>query len=161
MQVADMTYLLDTRNRPGRAALIQYKESPFDSGTLSAGGADISFTLPKPSQGFVRSWEMLMLVTASAIVAADKIFLTRISQDFSTGTVLQYYFGLVFAANDVIPLISGRTSLVCVPGGGGLVLEGINPIIIAPEDNLTVFVDYSAPVAQQINIRAWYKDLPI
>ena len=154
MTIDDMLYVLDQRNRPGRAALLAYREQPFQSGTISAGGADIIIDLPKPAQGFVRRWEHLLFNPLTNMVNADQIHFSRISFDQTTGVDLCYFTGSAWVANQPLPLI-GTRYMNTTP------ITGIDPFIVGSEEILRIFVDYSAPVAQQCGVSGWYKDLPI
>jgi len=160
MTLDDILWSITHREVPGRNAKIAYKDIAYDSGTIASGGADISFTLPAPNQGYVRRWESLVIIT-NTIAAADQIFFSRLSSDLITGTVLWYINGVTIAGNFSWPVILGRATFFGAGAGVGVNMQGIDPMIVGPEDKLTFFVDYNAPVAQSITVRGFYKDLPV
>ena len=156
MQIPDILYAFDQRNRPGRASLIAITEAFFDSGSVAAGGADINFDLPRPSTAFARRWEFVS-VTTSGLVAADRISLVRSNVDVTFGSVLWTMTGSNYAALDHIPLIGGRLA-----NFSAVVQEliGVDAFIVSPNDNLRIVVDFGTPVAQTARAFGWYKDIP-
>lgn len=162
MQLDDIQYAVDTHNQPGRSPWIQYRDMPYDSGSIAAGGADISIDLPRPAVGFVRKWQHLAVIP-SVLARTDVIRFTRVSADQTTGTVLwtladQDNFAGTF---DSFPVINGTYWRSGVTDGVYAGIIGMPPFIVPPEDILRVFWDMSAPVAQTISVRGWYKDLPV
>ena len=160
MQIDNIVFQQDERNRPGRLSLVQVQESFFQQ-NASSGGADITIDLPRPAAGFGRRWEHVA-ISMNVFAANDIITFTRIIKDQTSGTMLAYvqpsFPSGAFAY--AWPLVGGRIS-IGGSGGNFIFVQGIDAFIAGQDEILRVFVDYVAPVAQTVSVTGWYKDIPI
>lgn len=159
MQIEDILYSLDRRNVPGKASLVSVREMFFNSGDVASTGADIFVDLPRPPAGFARKWSFVaVIVTTPGLATADILRLWWQDKDSSFGSTVEIatITGQTATDGGPMPLIGGRRL-----NGQGNVQHGINPFWVGAEDNLRVYIHLNAPVAQVMNVRGLFKDIPI
>ena len=157
MQIEDIIYQQDQRNRPGRLQLVETREQFYQSGQVAIVGATAQLNLPSPPTGFARRWEIAHAFS-STFVAADLYTVTRKVPDQTTGTTMLLVFN-VAAHGPVLPLFRNKTT--ALGNGTDLVyLVGLEPFWYTT-DVINVRVDYAVPAAQYIAVQGFYKDLPL
>lgn len=152
MTIADILYLIDARNRPGRNSLVAVAEQPFDTGTQVLSGAQVNILLPTPQVGFVRLWEFAnAFIGGGGLAANDTLQMVRQTPNAVVGCLL---FSVASIVDNLFPLIGGRRMSASV------YYEGIDRLIVSPTDIIKISATFNAPVAQTMSVQGYYKDLP-
>src|SRR5262245_6506980 len=164
MNIIDLAYATDQRNRPGRSALTEVSESPFRSPSVQSLPTGF-FPLPVPGTGYMRSWTHLAIIfTAGTFGAAgDSYTLSRIDNLSSLSTPLVSAFpGGVLGNNVGFPLIG---NVIAGAGnlGNAVAFKGVDGgFFMAQREFLQVFVTANTAVTGATwAVTGWYKDYPV
>lgn len=154
MNIEDVVYSADQRNRPGRNSLVAVSDSLFNSGPQGLVGNTVTIQLPAPPTGFLRVWQHIVFLP-SACAAGDVFLLTRLTPDLLIQSVLNTItgYGSPFNFPAIGAIFNFPNTQILPPLGG-------RPIVVGQESILRIIGVFAAPVAQTINVSGWYKDVP-
>src|SRR5262245_58976256 len=164
MNILDLSYATDQRNRPGRSALTEVSEIPFRSPVIQS-LPSASFDLPVPSTGYMRAWTHLSIIFTAGTwgAAGDFYSLSRIDNQSTLATPLFHAVPGGAVANNVgFPLIGGVISGIGTFGIGAMVRGVDGGFYLAPREFLRVFVQANTAVTgSSWALTGWYKDYPV
>jgi hypothetical protein len=160
MQIEDITYQQDQRNRPGRLQLVETREQFYQSGAIAIVGTTCQINLPTPPVGFARRWEIahgFLSVSASG----DIYTVTRKVPDQTTGTTMILVFNVAMFG-PVFPLFRNITTGITDVAYGPrlLVFRGLEPFWTTT-DIINVRWDVALAAGQTCAVQGFYKDIPL
>jgi hypothetical protein len=160
MQIEDIIYQQDQRNRPGRLQLVETREQFYQSGNIPLVATTAQINLPNPPVGFARRWEIAHAFL-SASATTDIYTVTRKVPDQTTGTTMLLLFKMSMYG-PVFPLFNnvcmGQTDAAYGPRL--LVFYGLDPFWITT-DIINVRFDVGAAAGQVAAVQGFYKDIPL
>src|SRR5262245_25129020 len=164
MNILDLTYATDQRNRPGRSALTEVSESPFRSPSVQS--LPTAFTdLPIPPTGYMRAWTHVSIIFSAGTfgAAGDSYIFSRIDNLSTLSTpIMTGIPGAAVNLNIGLPVLGNG-----LVGSGGLgnsvaILAPAGGFFMASREFLRMFVTANTAVTGATwSVNGWYKDYPV